>query len=47
MCRSEVEQFVRSLSRAFEVVGVREERGRLTLGPIDDPAELQLRNNFV
>jgi len=42
MSRREVEQFVRSLSRAFEVVGVREERGRLTLGPIDDPAELQL-----
>ncbi len=42
MSRSEVEQLVRSLSRAFEVVGVREERGRLTLGKIDDPAELHL-----
>jgi len=40
--RIEIDQFVRSLSRAFEVVGVREERGRLTLGPVDDPSELQL-----
>ena len=40
--RVEIDQFVRSLSRAFEVVGVREERGRLTLGALDDPAELQL-----
>ncbi|BCR06570.1 hypothetical protein DESUT3_36390 [Desulfuromonas versatilis] len=42
MSRGEIDLFVRSLSSAFEVVGVRDRRGRLTLDRIDDPAELQL-----
>ena len=40
--RGEIEQFVRSLQSAFEVVGVREKANRLTLDRIDDPAELVL-----
>ncbi len=42
MSRAEIEALVRSLSTAFEVIGVRERRGRLTLERIDDPAELRL-----
>ncbi len=42
MSRPEIDLFVRSLTSAYEVVGVREERGRLGLGRIDDPSALRL-----
>ncbi|AMV73646.1 hypothetical protein JCM30471_20640 [Desulfuromonas carbonis] len=40
--RAEIEFFVRSLSNAYEVVGVQERQGRLTLERLDDPAALRL-----
>jgi len=40
--RSEIELFVRSLMTAYEVVGVQEKRGRLTMDRLDDPAALRL-----
>jgi NAD(P)H-flavin reductase len=40
--RAEIELFVRSLNNAYEVVGVQERQGRLTLDRIDDPAALRL-----
>ncbi len=42
MSRSEIDQFVRGLLAAFEVTGVREKNGRLTLDRLEDPAELRL-----
>ena len=42
MSRPEIDQFVRSLMTAFEVVGVQEKRGRLSLSRIEDPAALRL-----
>ena len=40
--RGEIELLARSLSNAYEVVGVQESRGRLTMERIDDPARLRL-----
>jgi NAD(P)H-flavin reductase len=40
--RAEIEQLVRSLASAYEVVGVQESHGRLTMDRIDDPALLRL-----
>jgi NAD(P)H-flavin reductase len=40
--RPEIDLFVRSLMTAYEVVGVQEKRGRLTLDRLNDPAELLL-----
>ncbi|GAB4259815.1 MAG: hypothetical protein Kow0092_08290 [Deferrisomatales bacterium] len=40
--RAEIEQFARALTAAYEVVGVQERRGRLTLDPLEDPAHLRL-----
>lgn len=40
--RAEIELFVRSLKTAYEVVGVQERQGRLTLDRLDDPAALRL-----
>lgn len=40
--RGEIELLVRSLADAYEVVGVQESRGRLTMDRIDDPALLRL-----
>ena len=40
--RAEIELFVRSLTSAYEVVGVQERQGRLTLDRLDDPAALRL-----
>lgn len=40
--RREIDQLVRSLASAFEVVGVQQRRGRAVLGRIDDPADLLL-----
>jgi NAD(P)H-flavin reductase/formate hydrogenlyase subunit 6/NADH:ubiquinone oxidoreductase subunit I len=40
--RAEIDLFVRSLMSAYEVVGVQEKRGRLTMERLDDPAALQL-----
>ncbi len=40
--RAEVEGMVRALAAAFEVAGVQEQRGRLTLDLLDDPADLIL-----
>ncbi len=42
MSRGEIDLFVRSLATAYEVVGAREKRGRMSLERIEDPAELQL-----
>lgn len=42
MDRTEIDLFVRSLMTAYEVVGVREQKGRLTLDRIDDPSPLRL-----
>jgi len=40
--RAEIELLVRSLNNAYEVVGVQERQGRLTLDRVDDPAALRL-----
>lgn len=40
--RYEIEQMVRSLSSVYEVIGVQELRGRLTMDRINDPALLRL-----
>ncbi|MDT8440253.1 MAG: 4Fe-4S dicluster domain-containing protein [Desulfuromonadales bacterium] len=40
--RAEIDQLVRSLLTACEVVGVQEIAGRLTLAPLDDPTRLCL-----
>ncbi len=40
--RDEIDQFVRSLSHSYEVVGVQEKRGRLLLEQIEDPTLLRL-----
>ncbi len=42
MVRAEVEQFARGLMGAYEVVGVQERRGRLTLDRLEDPSLLLL-----
>ncbi len=40
--REMLDQFVRSLTYSYEVVGVQEKRGRLGLGPVEDPTLLRL-----
>ena len=42
MSRLEIDQFVRSLSTGYEVVGVQEKRGRYIMEQVHDPAELLL-----
>ena len=42
MSRGEIENFVRALQSAFEVVGVQEQGNRQTLARLDDPAALIL-----
>ena len=42
MSRAEIDLFVRSLCTAYEVVGVQQQRGRLTLARLEDPGALLL-----
>lgn len=42
MSRAEINDFVRSLVAAFEVLGVQRKRGRIVLDPVDDPGNLML-----
>ena len=42
MSRAEIDQFVRVLMTAYEVIGVQEKKGRLSLSRIEDPTGLKL-----